>query len=146
MAIMDKLNTFCTATAVYNAGTTEVAFGDVIDFTATYGPGGGDQPMWACIAITADNTLSVGSCTYYTIRFYNDADGTLPTSSNLIAAFTLAAASWTAGSVFYLPLGQGVASRWLRYVGITGQATTAVFTTPPTVTVGLVPNPQTALQ
>lgn len=142
MAIVDKLNTFGTATAEAGTDTTLTAWGNVMDFTATYGPGGGDQPLWLMVHFT---TLGVdATATYLDLVLITDADGTVPASGQEVARFRVLKADTAVGNVFYFPVGGGK-QRWLRYAALCTQVDD-VYTTHPAFTAGLTTNPDTALQ
>lgn len=141
MGILDKLNTFGTATAEAGTDTTLTAWGDVLDFTATYGPGGGNQPFWLDVTFT---TLGVdATATYIDLVLITDADGTVPTAGQEVARFRVLKADTAVGKHYSFPIGGG--KRWLRYVALCTQVDDA-YTTHPAFTAALTPNSQSALQ
>ncbi len=112
MAIIDKLNTFITATEA-GAATAEAALGDSIDMVSTYGPGGGNQPLWVCVHFTAAGTA--GTATTWVLNVNTDADGSFGTSTLVTSrTFTVASGEIAAGSTYYIPLGGGLTITVLR--------------------------------
>lgn len=141
MAIVDKLNTFCSS-ATTTGTAVETALGDVIDWTATYGPGGGNQAFFLMVHF---HTAGATTATWWEVALYSDADGTVPTAGNLVGKWRFLNAEQVAGTTYYFPVGSAVAARWLRYLGL-AEVSDDTYGTKPVVTCALCVNPNTALQ
>lgn len=138
MAIVDKLNTFCSSTTTTGTATP-AQLGDVIDLGAVR-QGGGSEPLWLMIHfVTAGATTG----TWWEVHPTTDADGTFAGSeTTTIGHFRFLNAEQVAGTTYYRPLGD---KGFLRYLGLI-EVSSGTYGTKPVVTCALVTDPQTALQ
>jgi hypothetical protein len=125
--ILDKLTTFCSATALNTGAAGTYLLGDVIDLKASGLNLGVGDPLWLVIQVTTAAT-SAGSATA-TFKLASDAQAAIATDGSAsvhIVSDTIAVANLTAGkAVLAVALPRG---RYERYLGLLQVTGTAAFT------------------
>lgn len=125
--IVDKLTSFCNATALNTGAAGSYLIGDVIDLQAARDVGQGN-PLW--LVILVETTATSGGAATGTFQLRSDATAAVDPSTGTLhmTSPTFAVAAMTAGTTLFkavLPLEGNVYERYLGLIQVTG---TAAFT------------------